>query len=123
MMDETTRYLDLELEDLIVKVNEAIETTDKLGVADRKTETVSGKAGTQQAANKEFVTALKGIVQTAYTFTNSNTWSIAHMLNKRPNVTCVDAKGAEIVGTIEYTTANNCVVHFSEPQSGTAYVN
>ena len=123
MQDETTRYLDLELEDLIVKVNEAVETTDKLGISDRKSETVSGKAGTQQAANKEFVTALKGVVQTAYTFSNSSTWSIAHMLNKRPNVTTVNTSGKEIVGTIEYTTANNCVVYFSEPQSGTAYVN
>ena len=122
-MDETTRYLDLELEDLIVKVNEAIETTDKLGVQDRKNESVSGKAGTQQAVNKEVVTALKGVVQTAYTFSNSSDWSIAHKLDKRPNVTCVDASGAEIVGTIEYTTSNNCVVHFSKPQSGTAYVN
>lgn len=26
MMNETTRYLDLELEDLVVKVNEAVET-------------------------------------------------------------------------------------------------
>jgi hypothetical protein len=122
-MDETTRYLDLELEDLIVKVNEAIETTDKLGIADRKTESPSGKSGTQQAVNREFVNALKANAQTAYTFSNSNAWSISHLLNKRPCVKTVDAKGAEIVGTIEYTTANNCVVHFSEPQSGTAYVN
>lgn len=122
-MDDTTRYLDLELEDLVVKVNEAVETTAGLGVTDRKAESISGTAATQQAVNKEVVNAVKSSVQSEFSFTNSDTWSIAHKLNKRPCVKTVDADGKEIVGTVEYTTANNCVIHFAEKQSGKAYVN
>lgn len=61
--------------------------------------------------------------QLDFAFTDSDTWSIAHKLNKRPCVKAVDANNKEIVGTIEYTTANNCVIHFSMPQTGKAYVN
>ena len=122
-MNETTRYLDLELEDLVVKVNEAVETTAGLGVTDRKTESISGTAGTQQAVNQEVVKAVKTNVQSEFSFTNSDTWTIDHKLNKRPCVKTVDANNNEIIGTIEYTTANNCVIHFAEKQSGKAYVN
>ena len=122
-MNETTRYLDLELEDLVVKVNEAVETTAGLGVTDRKTESISGTASTQQTVNREFVKSVQASKQSEFTFTNSSAWKIDHLLNKRPCVKTVDEDGKEIVGTIEHTTANNCVVYFTEPQSGKAYVN
>lgn len=122
-MDDTTRYLDLELEDLVVKVNEAVETTAGLGVTNRKTESISGTADTQQAVNVEVVNAVKASVQSEFSFTNSSAWNIAHKLNKRPCVKTVDTNGKEIIGTVEHTTANNCVVYFTEPQSGKAYVN
>ena len=61
--------------------------------------------------------------QLEFVFTDSNAWDIAHKLSKRPCVKTLDTDNNEIVGTIEYTTANNCVVYFSEPQSGKAYVN
>ena len=120
MKDDTFRYLDLVFENEIESVNEAVSTTDELAVSDKKTESVTGKQATQQGVNRELVSALK---QSEFSFSDTDTWEIAHMLEKRPCVKTVDEDGKEIVGTIEYTTANNCVVHFSEPQSGKAYVN
>ena len=120
MSDDTARYLDLVFENEIDTVNEAVTDTAGLRVSSKPTESITGTAQTQQAVNRELVNANK---QTEYTFTNSDAWSIPHKLNKRPCVKTVDANNNEIIGTIEYTTANNCVVHFSAPQSGSAYVN
>ncbi len=123
MKDDTTRYLDLVFEDKIVTVNEAVDNTSELSVSDKATESVSGTATTQQAVNRELVNVVKTSAQSEFSFTNSDTWEIAHKLNKRPCVKTVDENGKEIIGTVEYTTANNCVVHFAEKQSGKAYVN
>lgn len=120
MKDDTTRYLDLVFENEIDRVNEAVTDTAGLTVSNKKAESPSGTATTQASVNTELV---KANTQSEFSFSKSSAWEIAHMLNKNPCVKTLDENGKEIIGTVEYTTANNCVVHFSEPQSGKAYVN
>lgn len=54
---------------------------------------------------------------------SANVWNINHNLNKRPSVTIVDTGGNEVIGDVIYTSLNNIVIHFSNPFSGTAYLN
>ena len=123
-MNGNVHNLKLEFEDSIIKVaTEGItdvlldgETVVKDYVAKIKTdgETIISEDGVLKA---------KANVQSEFSFTNSYMWNINHKLNKQPCVITVDENGEEIIGTIEYTTANNCIIYFTEPQSGTAYVN
>ena len=50
-------------------------------------------------------------------------WEIRHGLAKFPSVTVVDSSGREVVGDVQYIDANQVVVMFSAPFSGTAYLN
>ena len=53
----------------------------------------------------------------------ASTWNIAHNLGRFPAVTVVDSSGREVDGEVLYTDANNVVLNFSAPFSGTAYLN
>lgn len=50
-------------------------------------------------------------------------WSVSHNLNKWPSVDIYDTAGELIFGQIEHVDSNNCVITFSEPTSGEAYLN
>lgn len=67
--------------------------------------------------------SLGGNTQLEFTFTNQDTWVIAHKLNKKPNIICLDTNGDEIFGAISYPTSNNATISFSQQVSGTAYIN
>lgn len=53
----------------------------------------------------------------------SEEWNIIHPLGKFPSVTLVDNEGNEIVGDIQYMSANNIIVRFTTPVSGKAFLN
>lgn len=62
----------------------------------------------------------------SFTFTQgpaSATWSITHGLGKFPAVTVVDSAGDEVEGAVKYPSADQVVVSFSAPFSGTAHLN
>lgn len=50
-------------------------------------------------------------------------WNIPHILGKIPSVSVVDTGGSEIIGDIAHTDNNNCVLTFSNPFTGKAYLN
>lgn len=54
---------------------------------------------------------------------SSSTWQINHNLNKYPSVTVVDSAGDEILCDIKYINKNSCVLNFTAPFKGTAYLN
>lgn len=50
-------------------------------------------------------------------------WSVTHGLNNpHPIVTCYDTDGDEIMGDIEYYSANMVIITFCVPVAGTCYV-
>ena len=53
----------------------------------------------------------------------SNTWTIAHNLEKFPSVMVVDSGNNVVVGDITYTNNNSLTVSFSSTFSGKAYIN
>ncbi len=55
--------------------------------------------------------------------TPSAVWTISHNLGKRPAVTVIDSGGNEWQTAVEHISANECVVRFSAPFSGAAYLN
>ena len=52
-----------------------------------------------------------------------NVWNISHSLNKFPSVTIVDSGGNEVIGEIEYINQNQCMITFSSPFTGKAFLN
>ena len=54
---------------------------------------------------------------------SSDTWIIAHNLNKYPSVTLVDSAGTQFQGRVEYTDENNCIVYMNGATKGKAYLN
>lgn len=58
-----------------------------------------------------------------YTQTNpSNTWTIIHNLNKKPQVTIVDTAGTQIYGKVTYTSNIQVIIEFNSLVSGEAYL-
>jgi hypothetical protein len=51
------------------------------------------------------------------------TWDIVHNLNQYPSVTVIDSGGSEIIPNLSYPSANEVVLSFANPTSGTAYLN
>jgi len=61
-----------------------------------------------------------------YTHTQSvaaTTWSVAHYLNKFPNVTVKLSNGVIVNACVTHTDQNNLTIEFSGANSGTAYCN
>lgn len=53
----------------------------------------------------------------------SDTWEIHHTLHKWPSVTIVDSAKTVVVGCIQYIDEDYIILTFSQPFSGTAYLN
>lgn len=53
----------------------------------------------------------------------SDTWTIAHTLNKYPAVTIIDSGGTEVIGDIEYIDTSTVIVTFASGFSGKAILN
>ena len=53
----------------------------------------------------------------------SDSWIIAHNLNKYPAITIVDSGGTVVIGEIEYVSLNLACVKFNAIFSGKAYCN
>lgn len=53
----------------------------------------------------------------------STTWPIFHDLHRYPSVSVVDSGGNQCIGEVQYIDADNLLVSFSSPFSGTAYLN
>lgn len=55
--------------------------------------------------------------------TPSNVWTVAHNLNKYPNVSVVDSGNTEVIGEIKYIDINTVQITFSSEFSGKAFCN
>lgn len=55
--------------------------------------------------------------------TPATTWSIFHNLGKYPSVSVVDSSNNEVVGDVNYNSANQVTITFSAAFSGKAYLN
>ena len=55
--------------------------------------------------------------------TPSAVWTIVHNLGKKPAVTVIDSGGNEWQTAVEHVSENQCVVRFSAPFSGVAFLN
>lgn len=61
-----------------------------------------------------------------YTHTQQNastTWTITHNLGKKPSVTAQLSNGYQFEADVEYININQCKLHLSAAESGTAYCN
>lgn len=54
---------------------------------------------------------------------SSDTWNIAHNLDKFVSVSIVDSAGTVVTGEVNYVDSNNVTLSFSAPFSGKAYCN
>lgn len=50
-------------------------------------------------------------------------WTINHNLGRRPNVTCFEPGGGQVIGVVAHTDANTATVAFASSYQGTAYCN
>jgi len=60
-----------------------------------------------------------------FTFTQASpasTWTIAHNLGYRPNVSVVDSAGSQVEGEAVWTSTNSLTITFSGAFSGVAYL-
>ena len=60
-----------------------------------------------------------------FTFTQASpasTWTIAHNLGYRPNISVVDSAGSQVEGNAVWTDINNLNITFSGAFSGVAYL-
>ena len=60
-----------------------------------------------------------------FTFTQASpasTWTIAHNLGYRPNISVVDSAGSQVEGNAVWTDINNLTITFSGAFSGVAYL-
>lgn len=73
----------------------------------------SGTTGSSGAAATYIFTQLAPIT----------VWAIQHNLGRFPDVTVIDAHGAEVEGDVAYVDSNNLTITFSIPFAGTAYLN
>jgi len=55
--------------------------------------------------------------------TTATKWTIAHNLNKYPNVTIVDTARTMVIAQIKYIDANNIELDFKAATAGFAYLN
>lgn len=53
----------------------------------------------------------------------SDTWTVAHNLDKYPTINVFDSAGTEVFGNVEYVDLNNVVLTFSGAFSGKAIFN
>lgn len=53
----------------------------------------------------------------------NDTWEVLHNLNKMVAVTIEDLDGNDMEGDVEYVDLNIIVIHFSQPVSGSVFVN
>lgn len=53
----------------------------------------------------------------------SDTWVIAHNLDKYPSVTLVDSTETEFFAEVEYNDKNNCTIYLNGATKGKAYLN
>lgn len=66
-----------------------------------------------------------GVVGGAYSHTQgtaSTSWTITHNLGFKPSVTTFDGSNQEVEGDTVHTNNNQCVVTFSYPISGSAFL-
>ena len=52
----------------------------------------------------------------------ASTWTIAHGLGYRPNISVVDSAGSQVEGNAVWTDTNNLTITFSGAFSGVAYL-
>lgn len=108
--------------------------TGKITVSESEVEVTEGQnpdvtiAVTEQSVViSEAVVGLQGPSgDKHFTFTQSTpsaVWTITHNLGKRPSVTVVDSGGTEWQTAVEHLSDNACVVRFTAPFSGFAYLN
>jgi len=104
----------------------------KVSVTEQRVEIVEGQNPDVSIAVTEQVVVISEAVvgipgdDKHFTFdqaTPSATWTISHNLNKRPSVTVVDSGGNEWQTAVEHISPNQCVVRFSAPFAGRAYLN
>lgn len=94
---------------------------------------VPGPAGVDGAQGPQGIQGIQGIQGQAgsggdLTFTHtqgvaSDTWSVAHNLNKFPSVIIVNDSGMLIYADVEYVDINNVTITFAAPETGKAYFN
>ena len=53
----------------------------------------------------------------------SNTWTVAHSLDKYPSVMVVDTNDDVVYGNINYQSKNTIIISFSAAFAGKAYLN
>lgn len=108
----------------------------EINVTEQIVEVVEGEAPNvtievteQEATISEGVVGLQGAAGSGdkhYEHTQSTpsaVWTIIHNLGKRPAVTVIDSGGNEWQSAVEHISVNQCVVRFTYPFSGSAYLN
>lgn len=80
----------------------------------------------KNVTTKAPVDARTALQTTTYTYTqgvSANPWVINHNLNAFPTVWVIDPLNRAGWAEVEYVDSNTCKVHFTGPQTGTAYLN
>lgn len=108
----------------------------KVDVTEQIVEVVEGEAPNvaievveQEVTISEGVVGLQGAAGSGdkhYEHTQSTpsaVWTITHNLGKKPAVTVIDSGGNEWQTAVEHVSTNQCVVRFSAPFSGVAFLN
>jgi len=70
-------------------------------------------------------TGPQGVSGGSFVFTQASpasTWTIAHNLGYRPNISVVDSAGSQVEGNTVWTDNNNLTITFSGAFSGVAYL-
>jgi len=72
------------------------------------------------------VASLSSTQDKTYTHTQgtaSTTWNVSHNLGKYPAVQVFDSANTKVIGDVEHTDINNCIITFSAAFGGKAYLN
>jgi len=84
------------------------------------------QSGKLPAVDGSLLLNLPSVQGVLYTFVQNapaTAWTINHNLNAYPSITVIDSAGTLVEGSYQYTSANQIVLTFAMPFSGTAYLN
>jgi hypothetical protein len=104
-------------------INVAVAPAAAINVTVSQTQGLGGPPGKDGVQGRQGDPGPMGTTYTSLQSSPSKLWTIAHNLNRFPDVTVTDSTGREVGGDVDYIDANNLTVAFSAPFSGVAYLN
>ena len=100
-----------------------IESGGEMQVVEVADQGPAGPPGPAGAPGAQGDPGLSGSNYVHQQMTPSDTWVVAHGLNRFPSVTVVDSGGSVVIGSVSYDSSHQITITFTAAFGGNAYLN